>query len=107
MFLIRSDLAGLFDKQARAELANLIINPRTSKPISKETLQHAFADELKIAIARRKAIIVQRFIERINAGDAWAIRFGLRHINGWRDDEEIRHPVGCEGEMFRLAFVGG
>jgi len=30
-----------------AEMAGLVINPRSSKPISKKTLQRAFANELR------------------------------------------------------------
>lgn len=67
------------------EIASIVINPRTSKPISKETLQRAFADELKVATARRKSIIGHRFIELVEAGDPWAIKFGLRYICGWNN----------------------
>jgi hypothetical protein len=91
------------------EIATPIINPRTGQPISKETLQRAFADELKVATARRKAIIAQRFIERVEAGDWWAIKFGLRHICGWKDapqPDAKGEDASCSVPGVRIIFAG-
>jgi hypothetical protein len=63
-----------------------VINPRTGRSISKETLQKAFAHELEAGKAQLKARIIARYYAKLNDGDWNAINFGLKHICGFRDD---------------------
>ena len=68
------------------EIRLVVINPRTGRPISKETLQRAFADELEAGKAQLKARIVTKYYAKLDDGDWNAINFGLKHICGFRDD---------------------
>jgi hypothetical protein len=86
------------------QMAALVINPRTSKAISKETLQRAFAPELKLGNARLKAMVASKFYERLLAGDLWAVKFGLRHICGFGRDEATVSQEG-EGGGIRVELI--
>ena len=68
------------------EIRLVVINPRTGRAISKETLQKAFADELEAGKAQLKARIIAKYYAKLNDGDWNAINFGLKHILGFRDD---------------------
>ena len=68
------------------EIRLVVINPRTGRSISKETLQKAFAHELEAGKAQLKARIIARYYAKLNDGDWNAINFGLKHICGFRDD---------------------
>ena len=69
------------------EIAVLVINPRTGRPISKETLQKVFPAELEAANAKLKQVLVGKFFQQVQQGHWPAIQFGLRHIVGWRDND--------------------
>lgn len=86
------DNAGL--RMTWEELALNIINPRTGKPISKNTLQEHFPDELAAGKARLKNKINTKYLEALDKGDAWAIQFGFRNIHGWKDG----NPVGTNAD---------
>jgi hypothetical protein len=72
------------------ELCQLIVWPGATKPICKETLQKAFPEELAAGKARLKKELLSEWLDVVRNGEdhaRWrAIEFGLRHINGWRDD---------------------
>jgi hypothetical protein len=72
------------------ELCTLIINPKTGKPITKETLGKAFPEELANGKAKLKKILINGWLDVVQNGqgyDRWrAIEWGLQHINGFRDD---------------------
>jgi hypothetical protein len=94
------------------EMCLLVINPRTGKPISKETFGKAFAAELANGKARLKQLIATKYLERLNAGDAWAIQFGFRHIFGWQENENdvtvaVNGPDANDksGPMLQVSFV--
>ena len=72
-------------KLTHDEICSLIINPQTGRPLDKTTLEKAFVDELANGKAKMKSLLGSKFMERMQAGDAWALQFGLRHISGWRD----------------------
>jgi len=68
------------------EIRLVVINPRTGRPISKETLQRAFAQELEVGKAKLKALIIAKYHAKLDDGDWNAINFGLKHVCGFRDD---------------------
>lgn len=82
------------------EICLLVVNPRTGRPISKETLQRHFMQELADGKAKLKALVGRRFMEAIEAREAWALQFALRHINGWKDsDLNVAVSGGGDGPM--------
>jgi hypothetical protein len=76
------------------EIRQVIINPKTGKPISKETLQRAFAHELANGLAKLKSEINRRYYDRLAAGEWNAVAWGLKHICGYRED-----PMSVAVEM--------
>lgn len=73
-------------KMSLREIACLVINPRTNKPIALETLQKAFAYELEAGIAKFKAYLIERWKEKLEPGGQWApLEFALRAVNGLND----------------------
>jgi hypothetical protein len=76
-------------KMTQAEIAAVIINPHTEKPISIETLRKYFMPELEAGWASLKSLIGRRYMESLNAGQVWAIRAGLRHFYGWKNSGGI------------------
>ena len=76
-------LAGM--KMSEAEIAAVIVNPHTEKPISIETLRKYFKPELEAGWASLKGLIGRRYIESLNAGQVWAIQAGLRQFYGWKN----------------------
>ena len=92
------------------ELCLLVINPRTGKPISKDTLARAFPDELANGRSQLKKILLNQWLDVVKNGegyDRWrAIEFGLRHINGWRDDApSVQMNIGDEHPGMQIAFI--
>jgi hypothetical protein len=73
-----SVMAGM--RMSHAEIAGVIINPRTEKPIDDMPLRRAFAAELAVAKAKIKSLVSTRFYEALLRGEQWAINFGLRHF---------------------------
>jgi hypothetical protein len=68
-------------------IASVVINPRTQKPISLETLAKAFKDELATAKTRLQSTVMSKYYEALTNGEPWAIQFGLRHFLGFRNDD--------------------
>ena len=77
-------MAGLTGQDAIAEL---ILNPETKRGIDRNTLSKWFPDELAAGRARLKALAGSKFLEAINRGETWALKFALRHLCGWDDDD--------------------
>jgi hypothetical protein len=86
-----SVMAGM--RMSHAEIAGVIINPRTQKPIDDMTLRRAFAAELAVAKAKIKSLVSTRFYEALLRGEQWAINFGLRHFLGYRNDD-VKVSIG-------------
>jgi hypothetical protein len=66
------------------EILLVVINLRTGRPISKETLQKAFAHELEAGKAQLKARIIAKYYAKLDDDDWNAINFGFEHICGFR-----------------------
>jgi len=84
-------MAGM--KMTQAEIAAAIVNPHTERPISIETLRKYFKPELEAGWATLKSLISRRYIESLNAGQAWAIQSGLRQYFGWKNSAGDIIPV--------------
>ena len=84
-------MAGM--RMSHGEIAGVIINPRTQKPIDDMTLRRAFATELAAAKAKIKSLVSTRFYEALLRGEQWAINFGLRHFLGYRNDD-VKVSIG-------------
>jgi hypothetical protein len=76
-------------KMTQVEIALVIVNPHTQRPISTETLRKFFRPELEAGWASLRSLIGRRYIEALNAGQAWAIREGLRQLFGWKNSRDI------------------
>jgi hypothetical protein len=79
------------------EMCQLVLNPRSGKPISKETLGKYFRQELDAGKAKLKAKVAGKWMDAIDKGEQWAVQFALRHICGYRDGE-VSVNVGADGE---------
>jgi hypothetical protein len=66
------------------QLRLLVINPKTGKAISKETLQKAFPDELENGLAALKSKIARRYVDLLDdpQKNERAVLWGLANI--WR-----------------------
>jgi hypothetical protein len=102
-------LVGLLSgKLSWGEIALLINNPRTDKPISKSTLGKAFRAELAAGHAALKGKIVAGFHAALDERQAWAVAFGLRAIIGLRDGERVPQQApegGDERQSIHVSFV--
>jgi hypothetical protein len=94
------------------ELCLLVLNPRTGKPISKDTLGRAFASELAVGKARFKSLLVTSWLDIVRNGEhnaRWsAVQWGLQHIAGFRDDAAgLQMNIGGDGadKGLRVEFI--
>jgi hypothetical protein len=65
------------------DMRHLIINPRTQQPISRETLQKAFAAELAAGKALLQTKIQKSYLQLLEDRHWWAVHFGLTQICGY------------------------
>jgi hypothetical protein len=97
-------MAGL--KMTHDEIAAVIHNPTTRASIDKNTLEKHFVAELATGKQRLKSIIGSKYMERLQAGDAWAIQFGFRHIHQWNDnDVSVTLDGKTEMKSIKIEFV--
>ena len=77
-------------------IRQVIISPRTGKPISKETLQSAFFDELAKGKAEMDLATLTSLARQIKAGNMTAIIWRMKNQMGWKDvqQQEISGPDG-------------
>jgi hypothetical protein len=87
---IVSMMAGV--KAGRHEIARLILNPRTGKPINERTLEQHFAEELATGNARLKVALSRSFFKLVEECSEHSVLFGMRTILGF-DDRNI--PAGA------------
>ena len=87
---------------SQEEICHLITWPGTSKTISKEALASAFPEELAAGKARVKKELLSEWLDVVRNGEdhaRWrAIEFGLKVINGWRDDERPSVSMNFGGD---------
>ena len=84
-------MAGI--RMTAREIALLVLNPRTNKSIDVDTLIKAFAYELEAGPSKFKSLIGTRFMEKVEAGEGWALQFGLRAINKLSDSDRASVTV--------------
>lgn len=68
------------------QIACIIENPRTRKPIDKNTLEKNFPEELATGVSRLKEMVLNKYIEKVESGTDWAIRVGMSHYHGFERD---------------------
>ena len=78
-------MAGI--RMTHREIALLVVNPRTLNPIDVNTLEKHFAHELDAGPAQFKSLIGTRFMEKVQAGEQWAVQYGLRAVNKLLDNQ--------------------
>jgi hypothetical protein len=91
------------------QVASVIINKQTGKPISKRTLQKAFKTELATAATKMKSVVMSKFYQALLRGEQWAISFGLRNFVGIRDSDLTfsfsSDAASAESEGIEISFV--
>src|SRR5262245_66684404 len=61
------------------EIRQLIINPHSGEPISKQTMSKYFRRELAAGGAELKRLAATKYYEALKAGESWAIRMAMRN----------------------------
>lgn len=88
-----------------------IINPVSNKPLCKKHFSKIFAEELKAGRTMLKDVVAKKYFQALNAGEAWAIKLGLRNVHGWisegsqplpADDNDVAMVVQNIGVRFIL-----
>jgi hypothetical protein len=92
------------------ELCRLVINPRTGKSINERTLLKCFPEELRDGKAKLKGLLVNSWLDIVKNGQhhaRWAaVEFGLRMVNGWRDDAAaFQMNIGNGDRKMKIQFV--
>jgi hypothetical protein len=89
-------------RMSQEEICHLIVWPGTNKTICKETLATAFAVELASGKANVKKELLSEWLDVVRNGEdhaRWrAIEFGLKVINGWRDDPAASVAMNINGD---------
>jgi hypothetical protein len=80
------------------EMRQIIHNPHTGRPIAKTSFARIFARELAEGRIRLKNLIGRRFYEALAAGEAWAVRAGLRNQYNWIFEGQQTAPLLEEEE---------
>jgi hypothetical protein len=70
-----------------------IINPVSNKPLCKKHFSKIFAEELKAGRTMLKDVVAKKYFQALNAGEAWAIKLGLRNVHGWISEGSQPLPV--------------
>jgi hypothetical protein len=94
-------------RMTQGEIALLVLNPRTNKPIDAVTLRKAFAYELEAGVSELKSIIATRFIEKVKAGESWAVQYGLKAINKISDSAAALTVMAPSGNVDGGPVIGG
>jgi hypothetical protein len=63
-----------------AEIAAIVVDPKTGKAISRATLARKFKDELAQASPKLMVLAQTQFLRRLQQGDWNAIAFAMRHM---------------------------
>jgi hypothetical protein len=92
-------------KMSFDEIAQTIINPQTEKPISRDTLMKAFAQELEVGRAMLKAKALRKLDEAVEEGQQWAVMAVLKHVNGYNDQALININTNTEPIDFIIRGV--
>lgn len=80
------------------EIARLVLNPRTNKPINAETLVKYFPEELAHSTARLKATILGQYHQLVAKGYENSVLFGMRAIVGFDDrNPSVAMRLGVSG----------
>lgn len=74
-------------RMTHEEIAAVVRNPRTNRPIDRTTLEKAFAEELAVGRTHIKSVGAAKYYEKLVAGEQWAINFALKHFNGFEPRE--------------------
>jgi hypothetical protein len=99
--------AGRFSQE---EIACVIINPRTGRPINAKTLARIFKKELHDTAFKKE--IIEAFQEQVRAKNWRAIQYGMDHIVGFATGAatatattNISIGNGAEDGGIRVSFV--
>src|SRR5262245_11753270 len=90
------------------EICKLIPGCDGNKRISKVTLHRHFKTELETGNATLKELIARKFVEALEAGEAWAIRLGLKNKHRWAIGDSSVLPELIEGngpDEMRITFA--
>jgi hypothetical protein len=96
------------------DIARVILNPATRRPISVTTLKEAFREELKGGSAQLRNLVFSKFVEKIKNGDWPALQFALRYLCGLNEGTIDKlglggHSVAVESSVgaqeIRVSFV--
>ena len=66
-----------------------VINPRTGAPISKETLEKAFAEELQNGMAQMDLVCATAMAHQIKAGNTTMMIWFSKNRWGWSDSMSV------------------
>ena len=70
----------------------LVVNsPRTGRPITKETLERAFAYELEVGAMETDSVCAKMLFKKVEQGNMTAIIWYMKNRMGWRDDFGFEH----------------
>jgi len=74
------------------DIALLIINPRTEKPIARETLRKHFAYELSVGNAKANAKVAQSLYQQATDGkNTTAAIWWTKTRMGWKETQNLEH----------------
>ena len=74
-------------RMTHEEIAQVVRNPRTRKPIDRKTLEKHFPEELAVGRTHMKSLGAIRYYQALDRGDQWATTFALKHFNGFEPKE--------------------
>jgi hypothetical protein len=85
-----------------------IANPYTKKPISRDVLERAFADELEVGSVEMDVEAMRSMAAQIKKGNATMLIWYTKNRWGWRDhyDARLSTPSGEGGEAKDMVTGG-
>jgi hypothetical protein len=88
----------------RAQIAYVITNERTGKPINERTLRKHFSKELEVGMAVMQQITMQSFVEQIKNHVRPATRLALSNYCALKDGADVAVNASIDNNM-NVTFV--
>jgi hypothetical protein len=80
-----------------AQIALLIINPQTNRPIDEKTLRRHFRDEIDRGQVKANAAVAQSLFKLATSGNVTAAIFWIKTRMGWK--ETVVNEVNISGSL--------
>jgi hypothetical protein len=89
-----------------AEIARLVVNPQTNRPVDEKTLRLHFRSEIDTGQVKANAAVAQSLFRQAVGGNVTAAIFWLKTRMGWKETSAVEMSGGAVAPSIRISIVG-